>query len=87
MNYVSGNIIFVSSAYQAPDPDEEEGPFASSGFSGPGSYLRLRRISPRNGSEMWEYYQERAPLDIQFDKNVIRVVFKKEVQVIKFNTF
>ena len=36
---------------------------------------------------MWEYYQERAPLDIQFDKNVIRMVFKKEVQVLKFHTF
>jgi outer membrane protein assembly factor BamB len=87
VNYVSGNIIFVSSAYQPPDPDEEEGPFASSGFAGPGAYLRLRRINPRNGSEMWEYYQERAPLDIQFDKNVIRLVFKKEVQVVKFRTF
>jgi hypothetical protein len=86
VNYVSGNFIFVCSAYQPPDPDEEEGPFASSGFE-VSPYMRLRRISPRNGSQMWEYFQQRAPLDIQFDKNVIRLVFKKEVQVLKFNSF
>ncbi len=49
--------------------------------------MRIRRISPKNGHIVWEYYQQRAPLDIQFDKNTIRLVFKKEVQVLKFLTF
>ena len=33
---------------------------------------------------MWDYYQERAPLNVQFNGNVIQLVFKKEVQVLKF---
>ena len=36
---------------------------------------------------MWEHYQERAPLDAQFDGNSIALVFKKEVQVLKFLAF
>jgi hypothetical protein len=33
---------------------------------------------------MWDYYQARAPLDIQFNGNMMEVVFKKEVQVLKY---
>ena len=33
---------------------------------------------------MWDYYQARAPLDVQFNGNMIELVFKKEVQVLKF---
>jgi hypothetical protein len=33
---------------------------------------------------MWEHFQQRAPLDIQFDRNTIRLVFRKEVQVLRF---
>jgi hypothetical protein len=47
-------------------------------------YLRIKRINPRNGRVMWEHFQQRAPLDVQFEGNIIRLVFKKEVQVLKF---
>jgi len=33
---------------------------------------------------MWEHFQQRAPLDVQFDQNRIRMVFRKEVQVLQF---
>ena len=36
------------------------------------------------GREMWEHYEPRGPVEVQFDKNVIRVVFKKEVEVLRF---
>jgi hypothetical protein len=36
---------------------------------------------------MWEHFQQRAPLDVAFEKNTIRMVFKKEVQVLKFFSF
>lgn len=39
---------------------------------------------PANGRIMWEHFQQRAPLDVEFDKNTIRLVFKKEVQVLRF---
>ena len=39
---------------------------------------------PRNGEIMWDYQQMRAPLNLQFNGNTIELVFKKEVQVLKF---
>jgi outer membrane protein assembly factor BamB len=51
------------------------------------SFMRLRRISPKNGQVMWEHYQDRAPLDIHFDKNIIYAVFRKEVQVLTYMSF
>jgi hypothetical protein len=33
---------------------------------------------------MWEHVEERAPLDLQFDQNTIRLVFRKEVEVLRF---
>ena len=80
VNYVFGKVILVAQSY-AP-PDEE----ADTGLETP-PHLRIRRISPNNGSEVWEYFQQRAPLDVGFDKGSIRLVFKKEVQVLKFATF
>ena len=49
--------------------------------------MRIRRINPANGRVLWEYSQERAPLDVQFKDNAIQIVFKKEVQVLKFLSF
>jgi hypothetical protein len=86
VNYVSGKFVYVVSYYAVPEEETEEGPFASDGFSGK-SYLRIRRLSPRNGSEIWLHFEQRAPFDVQFDKNTIRLVFKKEVEVLKFLTF
>jgi hypothetical protein len=81
VNYVSGKSILTAQSYM---PEEREGP--ETGFE-KGPWLRIRRLSANNGREVWEHYQERAPLDIAFDKNTIRLVFKKEVQVLKFPKF
>ena len=51
------------------------------------NFYRIRRINPRNGKEMWAHYEERAPLDIRFDKNRVHIVFKKEVQVLSCWSF
>jgi len=83
VNYVYGKVILVAQSYSPLDEDNE-GPAAS--FATP-AHLRIRRISARNGHEVWEYFQQRAPLDIGFEKNTIRLVFRKEVQVLKFATF
>jgi len=69
------------------DEDDEENPYSvTTGFETP-PYVRIRRINPNNGKEMWEHFQQRAPLDVEFDKNTIRLVFRKEVQVLKFTSF
>jgi len=36
---------------------------------------------------MWEHVQKRAPLDVEFDQNTIQLVFKHEVQVLRFVAF
>ena len=83
INYVSGKFVFAVQSYR-PSEEEQNGP--QTGFETP-PYLRIRRINPKNGSEMWEYFQQRAPLDVAFDRNTFRLVFKNEVQVLKFLSF
>jgi len=84
VNYVSGKYLYTVQMYM-PDEEEEESPYGSgAGPSNVPPYVRIKRINPRNGHVMWEHFQQRAPVDIEFDKNTIRLVFKKEVQVLKF---
>ena len=83
VNYVSGKFLYTVQFYQPFEPDEEDPYSADTGFEVP-PYLRIKRINPRTGSVLWEHFQQRAPLDVQFDKNTIRLVFRKEVQVLRF---
>ena len=84
VSYVSGPFIYTVQAYDPHDDDEDASPYTvTTGFESQ-PYVRIRRINPKNGKEMWEHFQQRAPLDIQFDRNRIRMVFRKEVQVLQF---
>ena len=40
-----------------------------------------------SGRVLWEQDQDRAPLDVRFKDNSIELVFKKEVQVLRFLSF
>jgi len=83
VNYVSGKFIYVMHSYQA-DLSEESGGYTPDSIAGRGSSLSIKRINPKNGHVMWEHTEDRAPLDVQFDRNSIRLVFKREVQVLRF---
>ena len=83
VNYASGKILLVVHSFM---PKEEDNPYVPDTGLEQRPYLQIRRISSSNGQLLWEHLQQRAPLDIQFDRNVIRIVFKKEVQVLKFLT-
>ena len=85
INYVSGPFIYTVQSYQ-PQEDSDDPYHPDTGFEA-SPYLRIRRLNPKNGHEMWEHYQQRAPLDVQFDKNTIRLLFKSEAQVLKFLSF
>jgi hypothetical protein len=85
VNYVSGKFIYCMHSYHADD-DEDSGPYTADSILGRSSTLSIKRINPKNGRVMWEHVQERAPFDVQFDQNTIRLVFKKEVQVLRFLT-
>jgi outer membrane protein assembly factor BamB len=81
VSYVSGKIVLTAGAFMPP---EQDGP--DTGFEKP-PWTRVGRLNPANGAEIWEYFQDRAALDFAFDNNTIRLVFKKEVQVLKFPIF
>jgi hypothetical protein len=80
VNYASGKFLYTVVSYMPEEPEESD-PYHE---DPPPPYLRIKRIDPRTGRVNWEHFQQRAPVDIQFDENTIRMVFKKEVQVLKF---
>jgi outer membrane protein assembly factor BamB len=85
VNYVSGKFVFAVQQYMPEE--EDDNPYKpETGFEAR-PYMRIRRLDPANGREMWQHFQQRAPLDVAFDKNTIRLVFKKEVQVLKCFSF
>lgn len=84
--HVAGKNIFCLKWFQPDDQELDNLYIPDTGFETP-PYLRLKRLNPRNGRIMWEHFQQRAPLDVQFERNSIRLVFKKEVQVLRFLSF
>ena len=84
ISYLSGKFIYTLQSYRPDDAEEENAP--DTGLETP-PYLRLRRLNPENGKVLWEHFQQRAPLDVQFDRNTIQLVFKKEVQVLRYLAF
>ena len=84
VTYVSGKFIYAVASFDPRDDDEPGNDNDLTAILRKPPFLRIRRINPSNGSLMWEHSQERAPLDIQFDGNSIELVFRKEVQVLRF---
>ncbi|MGO8678321.1 MAG: PQQ-binding-like beta-propeller repeat protein [Limisphaerales bacterium] len=86
ISYVSGKFAYTVQSYMPEEPDEDGPAPVETGFETPPS-LRITRLNPGTGAPLWEHFQQRAPLDVQFDDNRIRLVFKKEVQVLKYLAF
>lgn len=88
VNYVSGKFIYTVYSY-ASDQDEDEGdsPYTVDSIIGRHATMSIKRLNPDNGHLMWEHCQDRFPYDVQFDNPSIRLVFKNEVQVLKFFSF
>jgi hypothetical protein len=82
ISYLSSKYIYAVYVHQSDE--DEEASAALTGMTPHPPFIHIRRLNPRNGQVMWDYYQERAPLDVQFNGNMIEFVFKKEVQVLKF---
>jgi len=81
ISYLSGKFIYT---YYVNRSGDDSGLADLAGITPTPSYVRIRRINPRNGEIMFDYQQNGAPLDVQFSRNVIQFVFRKEVQVLKF---
>jgi hypothetical protein len=83
VSHVDGKFVFCFASHQAPDLDPD------SLTTLPGmlnSEMDLRRLSPKNGKIMFDYAEQRAPLSVRFKGNIIELVFRKEVEVLKFLT-
>jgi len=85
VNYVSGKFIYSTHFYQA-DLGEEGEAYTADSIAGRTSFLSIKRINPKNGHLLWEHSETRAPLDVRFDQNNIRLVFRREVEVLHFLT-
>jgi hypothetical protein len=80
---ISGQFIYVLRVN-----DGGGGHFGRTPVGGDGaSFLKIKRLHPEDGRILWEYLQQRAPLDVQFEGNSIQVVFENEVQVLRFLSF
>lgn len=85
--YLSGKFIYTLS-YQPPrdDGDELDENLAALGLDS-NPYIRIRRISPKNGRVLWDYFDQRGAVDVKIHENTFQIVLKKEVQVLKFISF
>jgi len=84
ISYLAGDFIYTVQIY---NPSEEENKMADlAGITPNPAHIWIRRINPKNGQVMWQYYQadKGATLDVQFKDNSIELVFKKEVDVLKY---
>ena len=84
VSYVSGKFIYTTETHHGAEADEGIGlSGVKTGLEIP-PHIRIKRLDPKNGRELWEHYQRRAPLDVRFENNTIQLLFRKEFQVLKF---
>ncbi len=83
VSYLSGKYIYTVQSYDPNPTDVEVLSDTLAGLQKP-PYLRIARISPKDGRVMWQFYQDRAPVYFRFNDNFIELVFKKEVQVLTY---
>ena len=80
---VSGPFVYTFQAHDQIIDDLASD--LTSGLQKP-PFMKIVRLNPKTGQTLWEYDDDRAPVDVRFDQNSIYLVFHKEVQVLKFMT-
>jgi hypothetical protein len=83
ISYLSGKFIYTVESYDPNPADEEAANDLTAALQKP-PYLHIARIRPADGRVLWEHTQERAPIDTRFNDNSIELIFKKEVQVLRY---
>ena len=83
VNYVSGKYLYTTEIHYGDTEEASFLPDIKTGLEIP-PHVQIKRLSPRTGRVLWEHYQKRAPLDVQFDQNRIQLLFKKELQVLTY---
>jgi hypothetical protein len=83
VSYLSGKFIYAVQSYD-PNPTDQEVLTDSVIDLQKPAYLRIVRIDPKDGRILWDHEQDRCPVAMQFDQNSIELIFKREVQVLKY---
>ncbi len=87
VSYVAGKFIYAIESYDPNPRDVDETSDMTAALQKP-AFLRIARIRPADGKIMWEYYdRDRCPVSWHFDGNSIELVFKREVQVLRYLSF
>jgi hypothetical protein len=87
VSYVSGKFIYAIESFDPNPTDADILDDTISSLQKP-AYLRIARLRPSDGKMMWEYYdRDRCPVYWHFDDNSIELIFKREVQVLRYLTF
>ena len=81
--YLSGRFMYTLQDYD-PNPTDEDVLNDSLVDLEKPPFLRITRLDPGTGRELWDHEQDRCPVDVQFDGTRILLVFKKEVQVLGY---
>jgi hypothetical protein len=83
VSHVSGKLVYTVESHEGDDDDADGLLGIETIFHVP-PHIRIRRLDAGNGRVLWQHYQKRFPLDVRYDRNSIHLLFKKEVQVLKF---
>lgn len=86
ISYVSGQFIYAIQSND-PNPDDEDQSSNPMVDLQKPAYMRIVRISPKDGHTLWDFEEDRCPIDAQFYNNSIQLVFKREVQVLHYLSF
>ncbi len=84
VTYVSGKFIYAVQTFDPGDEDEQMSDAMAGLQKSP--LTRIIRLSPADGRILWQYEEPRAAMDIQCDGSFIRIIFKKEVEVLHYFT-
>ena len=84
VQYVSGKFVYTVQSYAG---DDEIAKLLGVRAGTMPAHVLIRRLNPAGGEVWWEHYQRRVPLDVQFQRNTIQVLFRKEWQELKFISF
>ncbi|MGA2246509.1 MAG: PQQ-binding-like beta-propeller repeat protein [Verrucomicrobiota bacterium] len=85
VSYVSGKFIYVIKSYDPNPTDEDVINDMTASLQKP-AYLRISRIRESDGRILWTYPDDRCPVNWSFDGNSILLIFKREVQVLRYLT-
>ena len=83
VTYVSGKYIYTVESSPGEDIDGLGGVKVGTRIP---PHIRIKRLKPSTGDILWEHYEMRAPLDYHFDQNEIQLLFRKELEVLRFFT-